>query len=67
MGQGPLVRFRDLSIPDDERHELLEVIDQLMRRATSRRSSRSSPGSAGGPSAWGSRTARAGSTWRSVA
>lgn len=34
MGQVPLVRFRDLSIPDDERHELLEVIDQLMRRGT---------------------------------
>ncbi|MDO8307711.1 MAG: DegT/DnrJ/EryC1/StrS family aminotransferase [Actinomycetota bacterium] len=34
MGQVPLVRFRDLSIPDDERLELLEAIDQLMRRGT---------------------------------
>jgi dTDP-4-amino-4,6-dideoxygalactose transaminase len=34
MSQCPLVRFRDLSIPDDERRELLEAIDQLMRRGT---------------------------------
>ncbi len=34
MGQVPLVRFRDLSIPDDERVQLLDAIDQLMRRGT---------------------------------
>lgn len=34
MQGNALVRFRDLSVPDDERAELLDALDRMMRRGT---------------------------------